>query len=52
MQFKCAFIYLTGMKPNKSDMQVIQRYVQESSKTEEFTIGWEEFEKIMGLYLQ
>ncbi len=27
LEFKCAFIFLTGMQPSKQDMQVIKNYV-------------------------
>ena len=26
-EFKCAFIFITGLKPSKSDMQVIKQFV-------------------------
>ncbi len=31
LEFKCAFIYLTGMKPSKQDMQVIKEYVRSTT---------------------
>ena len=27
LQFKCAFIYLTGMSPSKQDMQLVKTYI-------------------------
>ena len=47
LNFKCAFIYLTGMKPSKQDMHVIASYIGGDS----FIMGWADFEKIMTLYM-
>lgn len=39
LEFKCAFIYLTGMKPSKQDMQVIKEYVRSCTQKEEDGVG-------------
>ena len=57
LEFKCSFIYLTGMKPSKQDMQVIKEYVKSTtvlSKKDqnEFRIEAQEFDKIMDLYIK
>ena len=28
LEFKCAFIFLTGLQPSKQDMQVIKQYME------------------------
>jgi Ca2+-binding EF-hand superfamily protein len=28
LEFKCAFIFLTGLQPSKQDMQVIRQYME------------------------
>ena len=59
LEFKCAFIYLTGMKPSKQDMQVIKEYVRscsskqaDDSEQAEFRVESQEFDKIMALYIK
>ena len=57
LEFKCAFIYLTGMKPSKQDMQVIREYVTSCSQSQQdndggiFRVESQEFDKVMGLYI-
>ena len=28
LEFKCAFIFLTGLQPSKQDMQVVKQYME------------------------
>ena len=32
-EFKCAFIFVTGLKPSKQDMQVVRQFIQQQSQT-------------------
>ena len=60
LEFKCAFIFLTGLQPSKQDMVVIRQYM-ESTKTEgermqgmgsAFLMGWGEFQRVMDIYMR
>ena len=55
LQFKCAFVYVTGMKPSKQDMQVVTSYMESTlppGQRRPFNMEWKEFEKVMGIYIQ
>jgi hypothetical protein len=59
LEFKCAFIFLTGFKPSKQDIKAVADYIsstqvrQSMSHTEAlFQVEFAEFEKIMGLYME
>ena len=58
LEFKCAFIYLTGLQPSKQDMQVIKQYL-EATQTEaeramhgDFVMGLSEFQRVMDIYMK
>ncbi|TNV72146.1 hypothetical protein FGO68_gene3311 [Halteria grandinella] len=54
LEFKCAFIFLTGMKSSKQDIKAIADYISsaQGKQTAEFIVEYPEFEKIMGLYME
>ena len=45
-EFKCAFIFLIGMRPNKDDMQVIKQFMNSN----EFRMDYQTFVQIIELY--
>ena len=56
-EFKCAFIFLIGMKPSSKDMELIKQFVGSSShgqligQENEFAIGLNQFCQLMGTYV-
>ena len=55
-EFKCAFIFLIGMKPSKKDMDLVKQFIWNNSHgqiiaNEEFAIGMNQFNQLMEVYL-
>ena len=56
-EFKCAFIFLIGMKPSKKDMDLVKQFIWKNSHgqiiaNEEFAIGMNQFNQLMEVYLE
>ena len=56
-EFKCAFIFLIGMKPSSKDMELIKNFVgtfshgQILGEENEFAIGLNQFSQLMETYV-
>jgi len=48
LEFKCAFIYLTGYKPGTQDMQTVKQFLGNQA---EFRVSLDSFAQIMQVYL-
>lgn len=51
-EFKCAFIFLMGMKPSRKDMDLVNEFVGRPATSAAFQIGLHQFRSLMQTYLQ
>ena len=51
-EFKCAFIFLMGMKPSRKDLDLVNEFIGRPTTSAAFQIGINQFRNLMQTYLQ